>query len=142
MSGDEDLDAAQRLAIQRHLEMGETLAALPDVQRQQSRFEGETTLVAPGASRDAVSAVVEPLFGPPAKPADSAVPAELQGHPLLQAIGGIRTNQTLYLKQLGPGLSLYVAFWPWNGGARFTIKIGVHGSPEAGDDGEVGSNLG
>ncbi len=130
MSGDEKLDSAQRLAIQRHLEMADTLAALPDVERQQSRFEGEITLVAPGASQGAVSAVVEPLLGPAAKPADSAVPAELQKNPLLDAIGGIRSNQTLYLKELGGGVSLYVAYWPWSGGARVTIKIGVYNPPE------------
>jgi hypothetical protein len=30
------------------------------------------------------------------------------------------------LKDLGRGVSIYVAFWPWSGQKRFTIKIGVH----------------
>lgn len=130
MSGDEEIDDAKQPAIRRHMEMGDTLAALPDVERQQSRFDGEITLVAAGASQGAVSAVIEPLLGPPTKPADSEVPAELQKHPLLDAIGGIRKNQTLYLKELGGGLSVYVAYWPWSGGGRFTIKIGFYNRPK------------
>ena len=56
------------------------------------------------------------------------MPTELVGTPLVEALGGIRGGQTLYVKELGDGLAIYVAFWPWGGGKRFTIKIGVHES--------------
>jgi hypothetical protein len=126
LSTEQDLDAAQRQAVQRQMELGARLGALPEVQPQDSRFDGEITLVAESLVQDAVSAVVEELVGPAAKPANAEVPAELRQHPLLDAIGGIRPSQTLYLKDLGEGLSLYVAYWPWGGGGRFTIKIGVY----------------
>lgn len=120
------LDAAQQQAVQQQAELGARLGALPQVQSQDSRFEGELTLVAESLVQEAVSAVVEAAVGPAAKPANAAIPAELRQHPLLDAIGGIRGNQTLYLKELGEGLCLYVAYWPWGGGGRFTIKVGVY----------------
>ena len=126
MSSDAELDAAHRQAVQRQVELGERLAALPDVRPEDSRFEGEITLVAQSSAREAVDAAVEEQLGPPSKPADGPVTAELKQHPLLEAIGGIRGNQTLYLEELGDGLARYVAYWPWGGGACFTIKIGTY----------------
>jgi hypothetical protein len=120
MAADPRLDAAQLQA-----ELGNQLAALPHVKPQESRFEGEIALVAETFAKDSVNALVEAEMGPAAKPADTAVTPELQHHPLLDAIGGVRGSQTLYIKDLGAGVVFYVAYWPWGGGARFTIKIGV-----------------
>jgi hypothetical protein len=106
--------------------LADRLVELPEVRRHESRFEGEISLVAETVGRDAVSAVVEAELGPPAKPADSAVSAELNHHALVEAIGGIRASQTLYWRDLGGGATLYVAYWPWADGGRFTIKIGVY----------------
>ena len=120
------LGSVLRQAEQRQIELGDRLALLPGAQRHESRFEGEICLVAESLRLDAVSAVVEELLGPPAKPANVEVPAALAGAPLVEAIGGLRANQTLYLIDLGGGVSLYAAYWPWGGGARFTIKLGVY----------------
>lgn len=120
------VDAAQRQALQRRADLVDRLAALPDVKKQDSRFEGEITLVAESVRRAEVCALVEAELGPAAKPADGVVTKELKAHPLLEAIGGLRADQSLYLVDLGDGLNLYVAFWPWGGGAKFTIKIGVY----------------
>ena len=59
------------------------------------------------------------------KPADQALPPELEGSAVLDAMGGITDGQTLYLKPEGDGVSLYVAYWPWGDRKSFTIKIGV-----------------
>jgi len=125
MSADAELEAARQEAVRRQVDLGDRLAALPDVRREESRFEGEITLVAERSAGDAVNALVEGELGPAAKSADAALTAELRQHPLVQAIGGIRGNQSLYCRDLGQGLTSYVAYWPWGGGACFTIKIGV-----------------
>ena len=130
MSADDQLDAAQRQAVRRNLAIVDKLLTLPDVKRHESRFEGEIALVAPAAQRDAVNEVVEELMGEALKPEGEAVPAELQANPLIETIGGLRKGQTLYLQDLGGGLSFYLAYWPWGGGGRFTIKLGVFLPPE------------
>ena len=125
MSFPAPLESALRQAEQHQSALGDRLAQLPGVQRHDSRFEGEISLVAESSRRDAVSAVVEEQLGPPAKPAESEVPAAFDHAALVDAIGGIRPSQTLYVSDLG-GVSLYAAYWPWGGGARFTIKLGVY----------------
>ncbi len=130
MSADEQLDDAQRQAIRRNLAIVDKLLTLPDVKRHESRFEGEIALVAPGPQRAAVNEVVEEALGKPAKPEGEEIPAELQDNPLIETIGGLRKGQTLYLQNLGGELTFYLAYWPWSGGARFTIKLGVFLPPE------------
>ena len=125
----DQLDAAQRQAVRRNLAVVDKLLAVEGVNRHESRFEGEIALVAPGSAREAVDAVVEELLGKPVKPADDEVPAELRENALLETIGGIRKSQTLYMQDLGGGLTFYLAYWPWSGGARFTIKLGVYLPP-------------
>ncbi len=117
---------AQRLALKRDLAIVPDLLAVPGVKQHQTRFENEIALVAPMDQLAAVSAVVERTLPPAVKPAGGPLPPELQTSSVVDAMGGVTGGQTLYLKDLGSGLSLYVAFWPWNGNQRFTVKIGVH----------------
>lgn len=122
MSSEESRGAA----LERQADLASMLQRLPGVQPHESRFEGEISLVSDSSGQGAVSAMVEERFGPAAKPANAPVTAALGLHPLLEAIGGVRRDQTLYLNELAGGLTLYVAYWPWGGGKRFTIKLGVH----------------
>jgi hypothetical protein len=122
----EQLSAAQRQAVRRNLALVDKLLTLEGVARHESRFDGEIALVASSGSRAAIDAVIEELLGKPAKPTDEEVSAELRENALLETIGGIRKSQTLYLQDLGGGLTFYLAYWPWSGGARFTIKMGVY----------------
>jgi hypothetical protein len=103
------------------------LLALPFVKKHDTRFANEVALVAPSSNLKEVDTVVERFLPPPpAKPAGEKLPADLADSPLLEAMGGVRGDQTLYLKRLGDGISIYVAYWPWGGGQRVTIKIGIH----------------
>lgn len=125
---EQELSAQQRDALQGKLAMIQQLLALPSVNKHETRFEGEVALVAPREQLEPVATIVEEHLGAPLKEAGAAVPKELAKNPMTSAMGGVRKDQTLYVKPIDDGLSLYVAFWPWGGGARFTIKVGVHGT--------------
>lgn len=119
------MTAEQRDTLKQDLAIVQALRALPGVQVHETRFEGEIALVSPSARLAEVSCIVQRVTGAPVKPAGGTLPAALRASRVLDAMGGIRGDQTLYLKKLGNGLSLYVAFWPWGGGGQFTVKIGV-----------------
>ena len=120
---DQERAAAQKLA--------QELLTVPEVKSHDSQFSGEVAFVAPRSAAAAVSAVVEKELGPATKPGGVSVPDDVRQHPLVRAIGGIRGDQTLYMKELVAGV-LYVAYWPWGGGDRFTIKVGVYPSSDEG----------
>jgi len=126
MSAKDGMTPEHKAALQQDLALVGELLALPSVERHDTRFEHEIALVAPHASLDQVCGVVERRLLSAVKPPDQQLPQELQASALVEAMGGVHEDQTLYLKRIGDRLSLYVAFWPWSGGQRFTIKIGVH----------------
>ncbi len=117
----------QQAALKRDLAVIGELLALPFVKKHDTRFTNEVALVAPTANLAEVGSVVERFLPPPpAKHAGKPASPELADSPLLEAMGGVRADQTLYVKHLGDGISIYVAYWPWGGGQRVTIKIGIH----------------
>jgi hypothetical protein len=122
----EEMKDEQRLALKRDLAVIRELLALPAVRRHKTRFEPEVALVAPSSDLAEVSSIVERFLPPPVKTAGGKVPEDLEWGSVLDAMGGVREEQTLFLKELGDGVSLYVAYWPWGDGARFTIKVGIH----------------
>lgn len=122
----QEMTAAQRSALQSDLAVVQRLLALESVSKHETRFENEVALVAPTSEREAIDAIVEEFMPPAVKPAGSPVSLDFDGKDLLEAMGGVRGNQTLYVKELGDGLRVYVAYWPWGNGKRFTIKIGVY----------------
>jgi hypothetical protein len=127
MAMTEGMSERQQTALKRDLAVIGELLALPFVKKHDTRFENEVALVAPSSNLAEVGAVVERFLPPPpVKPAGAKLPADLATDPLLEAMGGVRGDQTLYLKRLGEGISVYVAYWPWGGGQRVTIKIGIH----------------
>lgn len=121
----DELSGAQRERLEQQLAMVKALAAVPEVARHDSRFAHEVALRAPAHSMDAVVDIVERHLGAATKPAGEPVSESLATRPLIAALGGIRADQTLFDRDLGEGLCLYVAFWPWSGGKTITIKIGV-----------------
>jgi hypothetical protein len=126
MASNEGMSAEQQAALKRNLVLVQDLLALSFVQKHETRFDGEVALVAPTSNQAEVSAVVERYLPAAVKAAGKPTPPELAAGSLCKAMGGIRANQTLFVKDVGGGLSLYVAYWPWGSGQRFTIKIGVH----------------
>jgi hypothetical protein len=126
MAAADEMTTEQRTSLKRDLAVIGTLQALASVRTHDTRFDNETAFVAPTADLDEVNAVVEKYVGEPVKRAGGNLPPELESSTLLDAMGGVQDGQTLYLKSYGGGLSLYVAYWPWGGGSRFTIKVGVH----------------
>jgi hypothetical protein len=121
----QSMTSEQQDTLKRDLALVQELLALPGVKKHETRFEGEIALVSSTARFVEVSAVVERVLSGPVKSAKDRLPASLAGARVLDTMGGIRGDQTLYLKRLGGDLSLYVAYWPWGGGGQFTIKIGV-----------------
>lgn len=115
----------QRETLKHDLSMVQALLALAGVKRHETRFEGEIALVSPTARLLQVSTVVSRVMGDPVKRAHKPLPQTLAGTRVLDAMGGVRGEQTLYMKSLTGGLFLYVAYWPWGGGDQFTVKIGV-----------------
>jgi hypothetical protein len=122
----EQMSDEQKDALQRELAVVQRLLAVADVSKHETRFEGEVALVAPGSAKADVDAIVEDVMPAAVKPAGQPMSPEFSADGLLKAMGGVRGGQTLYVKELGKGLLLYVAYWPWGSGSRFTIKIGVY----------------
>jgi hypothetical protein len=122
----QELSNEQRQKLQSKLALVQELLTLPTVKKHETRFKNEVALVAAKSDLLAVADMVASHLGEAVKPAHGNLPAQLQASPLVAAMGGVRDNQTLYLEALGAGLSIYVAFWPWGGGSRFTIKVGVY----------------
>ena len=122
----QEMSAEQRRALQSDLTVVQRLLALESVNQHETRFENEVALVAPTADREAIDAIVADVMPPPVKPAGGPLSLDFEAKDLLEALGGVRGNQTLYVKELGDSLLVYVAYWPWGNGTQFTIKIGVY----------------
>jgi hypothetical protein len=123
-----ELNKEQRTGLEDRLVMLRKLLALDTVEKHETRFDNEIALVSSKADIDAVDAVVQEHLGEPVKTASGKLPSDFAHAELLDAMGGVRGGQTLYLQDVGNGLVLYVAFWPWGSGARITIKVGVYES--------------
>ncbi len=127
----------RRDAIRQKLELIGELKAVPKVKPHDSRFENEIALVAPAAVTAEVDTVVQRYLGEPTKPAGKGLPLSLKFNSVIRALGGIRKEQTLYMVALDEVVTFYVAYWPWGGGERFTIKVGVHLGKGAADEDEA-----
>ena len=61
------------------------------------------------------------FFGQPLKPPQTEASAEISQ--IAGPYGGIRENQTLYLRKGYQNSSILAMIWPWNNGSNFTLKI-------------------
>ena len=121
----------ERRALQQHLAVVQQLLKLESVCKHDTRFDNEVAVLVPVDDLEAATAVVEKQFGAPVKATGQSASAELAQSALVDAMGGVRGDQTLYAKVLGPALCAYVALWPWGSGKKITFKIGVNDSPPA-----------
>jgi hypothetical protein len=74
---------------------------------------------------DALLILLKNSFGEPLKPAGKTVGFSRNEKKILGLIGGIRREQTLYLKEETGGEYIYAALWPWQiDPSKITLKIG------------------
>ena len=67
-------------------------------------------------------------LGPPAKEFGKEATFGRHVKALAEAIGGVRVDQCLFVKQLESGQLGYATLWPWaSDPTRVTLKVGVHG---------------
>ena len=75
---------------------------------------------------EAVCVLLAQALGPPVKPFGIAAQFDADMAALVNRIGGIETEQCLYLKRDGSKHVLYAALWPWKSDPdRVTVHIGV-----------------
>ncbi|MBF0501206.1 MAG: hypothetical protein HQM09_13795 [Candidatus Riflebacteria bacterium] len=75
---------------------------------------------------DKLRPVVEVHFGAPYKPAGESAFWKNLFDSFVKNIGGIRTEQTLFKKEISPTLALFCAFWPWGSNpVNTSIRIGL-----------------
>jgi hypothetical protein len=123
------MSSEQQRDLQKYLAVVQQLLTIESVNKHDTRFDNEVAVLVPGSDLDAAAAIVEERFGPAVKTPDQRPEEELAKSALVDAMGGLRGEQTLYAKVLGPALCVYVALWPWGGGKKITFKIGVSDSP-------------
>jgi len=74
----------------------------------------------------ALTPLIEKYFGKAYKPAGSWAFFKNWFDPFVKAIGGIRTDQTLFKKDIRENLWVYCAFWPWGSNpVKTSIRIGI-----------------
>ncbi len=73
-----------------------------------------------------IAPLVEEFFGKPYKPpGETAFLMNLFDH-FVKEVGGVRREQTLFRKEIGKGLNLFCAFWPWaSDPAKTSVRIGL-----------------
>ena len=75
---------------------------------------------------DALRPVVEEYFGPAYKPAGESAFWKNLFDSFVKSVGGVRTEQTLFKKEISPTLALFCAFWPWGSNPiKTSIRIGL-----------------
>ena len=96
---------------------------MPDMEKrfyEDSRSLYQATAV--GLSMADLAAILNEFFGDPAKAAGKGLPVSLRFEPTVKHLGGIRKDQTLFLKKLKSG-SFYGALFPWQ---RDPQNIEIH----------------
>lgn len=115
-------------------EVERTLAMIA-LLRQQHGVENHPDAMAPllyvGIAKaehlDAIFTEISKIFGPPYKPSGSIAFWLNLFNPFVRAIGGSKYDQTLFRKDLAPGLSLFCALWPWGSDpSRTSVRIGLY----------------
>ncbi len=74
----------------------------------------------------AISESVEKVFGKPYKAAGEGAILKNWFDGFVKAVGGVRTDQTLFRKTISPKLDLFCAFWPWGSNpVKTSIRLGL-----------------
>lgn len=80
-------------------------------------------------SKDIVklTSILKEGMGDPLKPAGKNVRFDRNIQKIVDLIGGLRREQSFYVKDEGAGRYMYVALWPWQSNpSRITLKTGVY----------------
>ena len=73
-----------------------------------------------------VCGLLQDAFGPAAKAFGKPVKLEPAAQRIVDQLGGLRTDQCLFLKPEANGATAYAVLWPWTSDTtRVTVKIGV-----------------
>lgn len=74
-----------------------------------------------------LSAILEKEFGKPLKPPLKNVRFTKEAQKVADLIGGLRREQSFYLKNETENRYFYAALWPWQSNpSKITLKIGIH----------------
>lgn len=69
---------------------------------------------------------VEEFFGKPYKPAGKSMFFKNFFDLFLKQIGGIKSEQTLFKKQINEQMFMYCAFWPWGSNpVKTSVRVGL-----------------
>lgn len=101
--------------------------ALPKMEKR-SRNESRSLYEVVSKDRDAktLEKELENFFGQPAKPTGKSVPLTLRFNATYKYLGGIRKEQSLFVKKTGPG-EFYGALWPWQSSPEnITMHLGYY----------------
>lgn len=71
-------------------------------------------------------------FGEPLKPQGSTAFWMNLFNPFVRRVGGAKTDQTLFRRDLSPTVAVFCALWPWGSDPnRTSVRIGVYCDVEA-----------
>jgi hypothetical protein len=95
------------------IQFARELDELPDISK---RFYEDSRSLFQATSSNRSMFELEKLlsrfFGPPAKPSGKPLPRKLRKNPVVKSLGGVETDQSLFLLPLKTG-AFYGALWPW-----------------------------
>jgi hypothetical protein len=119
-------DLRKNLDLTRHfLDLVTKIDSLPETNRRS--FEESRSLyeaVSNGMDIDAMGKHLEGFFGPPLKPVGESIPLTLRFNSSAKYLGGIREDQTFFVKKLRFG-EFYGALWPWQSSPGvMTVHLG------------------
>ena len=92
------------------------------VKQTRSDDEDYLEVVVEVTSLDKFRPVLESFLGASLKPAGVS-PDPKKVPPLIDTLGGVQSNQTLYYRKEA-GVESYAMIWPWGNGQLATLRIG------------------
>ncbi|MDP3790037.1 MAG: hypothetical protein Q8R48_06525 [Candidatus Omnitrophota bacterium] len=73
-----------------------------------------------------LASILKENMGDPLKPAGKNVRFDRNIQKIVDIIGGLRREQSFYVKDEGADKYMYVALWPWQSDpSKTTLKIGI-----------------
>lgn len=99
--------------------------------RKSSDADGYFEAVFQSKDLDTLSTIVKNTAGEPLKPPAKRVKFAKHVQEVVDLIGGVRREQSFYLKEEANGEYIYVALWPWESDlSKITLKIGKGTFPQ------------
>ena len=117
--------------IQNLIKLIQNINSFPQVTKC-SRLDSRSlyTAISIGLDITSIEQEIEKLFSPIQKPAGARLPFGLKMNKTVRLLGGIRKDQTFFLKKTSYG-EIYGALWPWQSNPQnITIHLGFSGNRE------------